>query len=76
MEYELDTYIEEHCQQVEDDGEETEDNSVQPSYTVEFPYQSSDYDCGLSASSSSSREPNYAHAKDDPLAWNFYSRQD
>jgi hypothetical protein len=36
---ELDTYIEEHPQPVHEDGEEAEDNSVQPSNTWEFPYQ-------------------------------------
>jgi hypothetical protein len=39
MEDELDVYMEEHPQHVHDDGEGTEDNSVQPSNTWEFPYQ-------------------------------------
>jgi hypothetical protein len=38
---ELDTYMDEHPQHVHGDGEETEDNSVQPSSTWEFPYQQS-----------------------------------
>jgi hypothetical protein len=36
---ELDAYMEEHPQHVHKDGEGTEDNSVQPSSTWEFPYQ-------------------------------------
>jgi hypothetical protein len=40
MEDELDAYMEEHPQHVHDDGERTEDNSVQPSNTWEFPYHS------------------------------------
>jgi hypothetical protein len=39
MEDDLDAYIEEHPQPVHEDGEETKDNSVQPSNTWEFPYQ-------------------------------------
>jgi hypothetical protein len=35
---ELDAYMEEHPQHVHEDGEGTEDNSVQPSSTWEFPY--------------------------------------
>ena len=77
MENELNAYIEEHCQHVEDDGEGAEDNFIHPSDTAEFPYQPSDYDCGPSASSSSSsREPDCEHARDDPPAWNFYPRWD
>jgi hypothetical protein len=53
MEDELNTYMEEHSQHVEDDGEEAEDNFVQPSNTAEFPYQQHDYDYGPSISSSS-----------------------
>ena len=53
MEDELDIYIEEHFQHVEDDGGEAEDNFVQPSNTAEFPYQQPDYDYGPSVSSSS-----------------------
>jgi hypothetical protein len=49
---ELDAYIEEHPQPVHEDGEETKDNSVQPSNTWEFPYQQSYFDYGPSASSS------------------------
>ncbi|KAK1664727.1 hypothetical protein QYE76_052886 [Lolium multiflorum] len=52
-EQELDSYIEEHGQHVEDDGGEAEDNFVQPSNTAGFPYQQPDYDYGPSASSSS-----------------------
>jgi hypothetical protein len=66
MEDELDTYMEEHPQHVHDDGEGTEDNFVQPSNSVEFPYQQPYYDYGPSASSS--REPDYDHANDDPPA--------
>jgi hypothetical protein len=36
---ELDAYMEEHPQHVHEDGEGTEDDSVQPSSTWEFPYQ-------------------------------------
>jgi hypothetical protein len=75
MEDELNTYIEEQSQHVEDDGEEAEDNFVQPSNTAEFPYQQPNYDYGPSVSSSS-REPNYDHANDDPLAWSYYPRWD
>ena len=71
MEHELDIYIEEHCQHVEDDEGEAEDNFVQPSNTAGFPYQQPDYDYGPSASSSS-REPGYDHARDDPPAWSGY----
>jgi hypothetical protein len=40
MEDELDAYIEEHSQRVEDNGKGGED-FVQPSNTVEFPYVTS-----------------------------------
>jgi hypothetical protein len=63
---ELDTYIEEHPQPVHEDGEETGDNSVQPSNPWEFPYQQSYFDYGPSASSS--REPDHDHANNDPPA--------
>jgi hypothetical protein len=66
MEDELDAYIEEHSQRVEDDGEGAKD-SVQPSNTVDFPYQQRYYDYGPSVSSSS-RGPDYDHANDDPPA--------
>jgi hypothetical protein len=49
---ELDTYMGEHPQHVHEDGEETENNSVQPSNTWEFPYQQSYFDYAPSASSS------------------------
>jgi hypothetical protein len=68
------TYIEEHPQPVHEDGEETEDNSVQPFNTWEFPYQQSYFDYGPSASSS--REPDYDHANDDPPAWGDYRSWD
>jgi hypothetical protein len=55
---------------VHDDGEGSEDNSVQPSNAWEFPYQQSYYDHGPSASSS--REPDYDHANNDPPAWSDY----
>jgi hypothetical protein len=54
MEDELNTYIEEQSQHVEDDGEEVKDNLVQPSNTTEFPYEQPYYDHGPSVSSSSS----------------------
>jgi hypothetical protein len=66
MEDELDAYMEEHPQHVHDDGEGAKDNSVQPSNAWEFPYQQSYYDYGPSASSS--REPDYDHANNDPPA--------
>jgi hypothetical protein len=71
---ELDAYIEEHPQPVHEDGEETEDNSVQPFNTWEFPYQQSYFNYGPSASSS--REPDYDHANNDPLAWGDYRSWD
>jgi hypothetical protein len=49
---ELDAYMEEHPQHVNEDGEGTEDNSVQTSNPWEFPYQQSYFDYGPSASSS------------------------
>jgi hypothetical protein len=66
MEDELDAYMEEHPQHVHDDGEGTEDNSVQPSNTWEFPHQQPYYDYVPSASSS--REPDYDHANNDSPA--------
>jgi hypothetical protein len=74
MEDELDAYMEEHPQHVHDDGEGTKDNSVQPSNTWEFPYQQSYFDYGPSASSS--REPDYDNANDDPPACGDYQRWD
>jgi hypothetical protein len=62
---EFDAYIEEHPPPVHEDGEATEE-SDQPSNTWEFLYQQSYYDYAPSASSS--REPGYDHANDDPLA--------
>jgi hypothetical protein len=70
----LDAYMEEHPQHVHEDGEGNEDNSVQPSNTCEFPYQQSYFDYGPSASSS--QEPNYDHANDDPPAWGDYRSWD
>jgi hypothetical protein len=75
MEDELNAYIEKHSQHVENDGEGDEDNFVQPSNTEEFPYQQPYYDYGPSVSSSS-REPNYDRANDDPPAWSYYPRWD
>jgi hypothetical protein len=72
-ENELDAYIEEHPQPVHEDGENTGDNSVQPSNTWEFPYQQSYFDY---ASASSSREPDYDHANNDPPAWGDYRSWD
>jgi hypothetical protein len=66
MEDELDAYMEEHPQHVHDDEEGTKDNSVQPSNAWELPYQQSYFDYGSSASSSG--EPDYDHANDDPPA--------
>jgi hypothetical protein len=71
---ELDAYIEEHPQPIHEDREETEDNSFQPSNTWEFPYQQSYFDYGPSVSSS--REPDYDHANDDPPAWGDYRSWD
>jgi hypothetical protein len=53
MEDDLNTYMEEHSQHVENNGEEAEENFVQPSNNAEFPYQQPDYDYGPSISSSS-----------------------
>jgi hypothetical protein len=79
MEDELDAYIEEHPQRVEDDGEEAED-SVQPSNTAEYPYQQSyydyDYDYDYGPSVSSSRGPDYDHDVDDLPAWGTYQHWD
>jgi hypothetical protein len=75
MEDELNTYIEEQSQHIEDDGEEAEDNLIQPSNTAELPYQQLDYDYGPSFSSSS-QEPDYDHVNDDPPAWSYYPRWD
>jgi hypothetical protein len=66
---ELDAYIEEHPQH----GEPTKE-SVQPSNTWEFSYQQSYFDYAPSASSS--REPDYDHANDDPPAWGDYQHWD
>jgi hypothetical protein len=55
------------------DDEATEE-SGQPSNTGEFPYQQPYYDYAPSVSSS--REPGYAHAYDDPPAWGNYQRWD
>jgi hypothetical protein len=67
MEDELNAYIEEYSQHVENDGEGGKDNFVQPSNTEEFPYQQPYYDYGPFVSSSS-REPDYDHANDDSPA--------
>jgi hypothetical protein len=76
MEDELNIYIEERTQHIEDDGEEAEDHFVQPSNIAESPYQQPYYDYGPSSSSSSSQEPDYDHANDDPPAWSYYLRWD
>jgi hypothetical protein len=70
---ELDAYIEEHPLPIHEVGEVTEE-SDQPSNTWEFPYQQHYYDYAPSASSS--REPRYDHANDDPPAWGDYRRWD
>jgi hypothetical protein len=64
--------MEEHPQHVHEDGEGTD--SAQPSSTWESLYQQSYFDYGPSASSS--REPDYDHAPDDPPAWDNYQRWD
>jgi hypothetical protein len=69
---ELDAYIEEHPPPMHD-GEATEE-SGQPSNTREFSYQQPYYDYAPSASSS--REPGYDHANNDPPAWGNYRRWD
>jgi hypothetical protein len=69
---ELDVYIEEHSPPVHD-GEATEE-SGHPSNIGEFPYQQPYYDYAPSASSS--REPGYDLANDDPPAWGNYRRWD
>jgi hypothetical protein len=48
MEDELDTYMEEHSQHVQDDGDGAKDNFIQPSNVAEFPYQQPYYDYGPS----------------------------
>jgi hypothetical protein len=42
---------------------------------MEFPHQQPYYDYGPFASSSS-QEPDYDHANDDPPAWSYYLRWD
>ena len=71
MEHDLEKYIEEHCQHIEDDERDAEDNFVQHSSTAGSSYQQPDYDYGPSVFSSS-REPGYDHARDDPPAWSGY----
>jgi hypothetical protein len=70
MEDELDAYIEEHPPPLHD-GEATEE-SGQPSNIADFLYQQPYYDYVPSASSS--REPGYDLANDDPPAWGKYRR--
>jgi hypothetical protein len=70
---ELDASMVKHPQHTHEDGEATEE-LVQPSNTWEFPYQQSYYDYAPSASSS--REPGYDHANDDPPAWGDYQHWD
>jgi hypothetical protein len=69
---ELDTYIEEHPPPMYD-GEATEE-SGQPSNIGEVPYQQPYYD--YAPSTSSSREPGYDLANNDPPAWGNYRRWD
>jgi hypothetical protein len=69
---ELDAYIEEHPPPVHD-WERTEE-SGQLSNIAEFPYQQPYYDYAPSASSS--REPGYDYAYDDPPAWGNYPSWD
>jgi hypothetical protein len=66
----LDAYMEEHPQCAHEDGEGTD--SAQPSSTWESLYRQSYFDYGPSASSS--REPDYGHATDDPPALGDYQR--
>jgi hypothetical protein len=70
MEDELDAYIEEHPPPLHD-GEVTKE-SGQPSNIADFLYQQPYYDYRPSASSS--REPGYDLANDDPPAWGKYRR--
>jgi hypothetical protein len=74
MEDGFDMYMEDYSQRVEDDGEGAKGNFVQLSNTAEFPYQQPYYDYGPSASSS--REPDYDHANDDPPSWSDYPHWD
>jgi hypothetical protein len=64
MEDELDAYMEEHPQHTHKDGEGTD--SAQPSSTWGSSYQQSYFDYGPCASSS--WEPDYGHATNDPPA--------
>ena len=71
-EEELDAYIEE-CQRAENARKEAERNIIQPPDIAESSHQPPDYDYRPSASSSS-RAPDYEHARYDPPAWNHYPR--
>ena len=71
---EFDAYVKDHSQQVADDGERTEDHAIQPTSTSEYPYQQPGFDYGPSASSS--YEPDYDYARDDPPAWSSYHHWD
>ena len=68
MEHDLNKCIEEHCHHAEDDQRGAEDDLAQHSSIAGSSYQQPDYDYGPSASSSS-RGPEYDHARDDPPAW-------
>src|SRR3954464_6320497 len=63
MEEEFYTYVAELSHQEENIGEDTEDDSVQPSNIGYSSYQQPSYD--WSASSSSSQGPYYDHSYDD-----------
>ena len=67
-ESELDAYIAEHDQHVEDSERNVEDNLDQYSSAAGSSYQQPDYDYGPSVSYSS-RAPEYDHVRDDPPAW-------
>ena len=68
----LEAYLEEHGPRPEDDGEEPDGGFTQPSDIAGFPYQHFDY--GTSAPSSS-REPDYDHARDDSPGWSVHPRR-
>ena len=72
LEDELDAYMESHGQSAEDDGEWAGDDFAKHSDTGGFQPQHLEYD-GPSASSSSA-DPYYDHARDDPPAWASHPR--
>ena len=67
-ESEIDAYIAEHDQHVEDSERNVEDNLDQYSSAAGSSYQQPDYDYGPSVSYSS-RAPEYYHVMDDPPSW-------